>query len=156
MLSLAKQLVDTLESQDLMIATAESCTGGLISTTITDIAGSSAVFDRGFITYSNSAKIQMLSVAQDIIEQYGAVSTETAKAMAEGALKNSNAQISVSCTGIAGPGGGTEEKPVGLVFIGIAKENDITRSFEHHFDGDRTIIRQQTVEACFSHLLDLL
>ena len=128
---LSKTVVKTAIDKGVMIATAESCTGGLIGGALTDVAGSSAAFDRGFITYSNEAKNEMLGVPMDIIEKHGAVSEEVASAMAEGALKHSNARIAVSVTGIAGPGGGTNEKPVGLVWFGLARDSKTIHA-EHH------------------------
>ena len=115
LLQRASALVLKLKDRSLMLAVAESCTGGLLAALITDIAGSSDIFDRGFVTYSNAAKAEMLGVPIPLIETHGAVSIEVARAMALGALKNSDAQITLSITGIAGPGGGSESKPVGLV-----------------------------------------
>ncbi|MEO9874061.1 MAG: CinA family protein [Anderseniella sp.] len=117
----AKDTLDMLREGGLMLATAESCTGGLIAGLLTSIAGSSGMIDRGFVTYSNEAKSEMLDVPMVLIEQHGAVSEQVAREMAEGALKNSRANVSVSVTGIAGPGGGSEEKPVGLVHFGCAR-----------------------------------
>lgn len=119
----ARRLLDACRAQGLRLATAESCTGGLVSALLTEIPGSSDVFDRGFVTYSNAAKISMLSVPQALIAMHGAVSEEVARAMAEGALHQSEADIAVSITGIAGPGGGTAQKPVGLVCFGLAQRN---------------------------------
>jgi nicotinamide-nucleotide amidase len=113
----AGELVGLLQARQLMLATAESCTGGLLAALMTEISGSSRVFDRGFVTYSNDAKAQILGVSRETLTLYGAVSEQTAHAMAAGALSNSGAGIAVSITGIAGPGGGTKEKPVGLVFV---------------------------------------
>jgi len=117
----AKDTLDMLRDGGLMLATAESCTGGLIAGLLTSIAGSSGMIDRGFVTYSNEAKSEMLGVAMSLIEQHGAVSEQVAREMAEGALRNSRANVSVSVTGIAGPGGGSAEKPVGLVHFGCAR-----------------------------------
>jgi nicotinamide-nucleotide amidase len=117
----AKDTLDMLRDGGLMLATAESCTGGLIAGLLTSIAGSSGMIDRGFVTYSNEAKSEMLDVPMALIEQHGAVSEQVAREMAEGALKNSRANVAVSVTGIAGPGGGSEEKPVGLVHFGCAR-----------------------------------
>jgi nicotinamide-nucleotide amidase len=117
----AKDTLDMLRDGGLMLAIAESCTGGLIAGLLTSIAGSSGMIDRGFVTYSNEAKSEMLDVPMALIEQQGAVSEQVAREMAEGALKNSRANVAVSVTGIAGPGGGTEEKPVGLVHFGCAR-----------------------------------
>ena len=117
----AKQVLELCRARGLRIATAESCTGGLVAAALTEIAGSSDVVDRGFVTYSNEAKTELLGVPQSILKRYGAVSAQTAKAMAAGALKNSHADIAVSITGIAGPGGGSRQKPVGLVHFAAAK-----------------------------------
>jgi nicotinamide-nucleotide amidase len=118
--ALATDTLNLLRQRKLRIATAESCTGGLVSALLTSIAGSSNVVDRGFVTYSNEAKNEMLGVPVDLIATYGAVSAHCAEAMARGALKNSRASIAVSITGIAGPGGGSAEKPVGLVYLAVA------------------------------------
>ena len=119
----AKALLDACRLRGLKVATAESCTGGLVAGALTDIAGSSDVVDRGFVTYSNEAKQQMLGVPADTIEKHGAVSRETAEAMARGALGNANADLAVAITGIAGPGGGSPDKPVGLVHFAAASRN---------------------------------
>ena len=149
-------LFDELKQRGLMLTTAESCTGGMIAKAVTDLPGSSAIFERGFVTYSNDSKIELLAVPEDLLERYGAVSAEVAEAMATGALVHSNADIAVSCTGIAGPDGGTAEKPVGLVYIGLASRTGRTRHFEHRFDGDRETVRKQTVDAALEHVLDAL
>lgn len=149
-------LFDALKKHGLRLVTAESCTGGLIAKTITDIPGSSAVFERGFITYSNESKEELLAVPHETLEKHGAVSAEVAACMAAGALEHSNADIALSCTGIAGPDGGTDEKPVGLVYIGLAAKNRQPESFEHRFNGDRTSIREQTCAAAVSHALERL
>ena len=142
---LASQLGSALKAKGLMIATAESCTGGGIAQAITEITGSSAWFDRGFVSYSNLAKVQMLQVRQSALDQYGAVSEEVAKQMVAGALNNSDADIAVSVTGIAGPDGGSELKPVGTVFIawGIKGEQIFCR--KHVFSGNRATIRNSTI-----------
>ncbi len=119
----AKRVLALCRARGLKIATAESCTGGLLAATLTEIAGSSDVVDCGFVTYSNAAKEAMLGVPAATLKRYGAVSAETAAAMAEGALKNSQADLSVAITGIAGPGGGTKQKPVGLVHFAAARRN---------------------------------
>jgi len=129
----AARLVDALRTTPRKLATAESCTGGLLAGAITSIAGSSDVFERGFITYANSAKIAMIGVDRAALDRHGAVSMETALAMAEGALRTASAHIAVSITGIAGPGGGTAEKPVGLVFVGIASQNSATATHRFEF-----------------------
>lgn len=152
--SLVQQLADKLLARQWHLATAESCTGGGVSYFLTEIAGSSQWFDRGFITYSNEAKQEQLNVPQETIEQFGAVSEETAKAMAVGALKNSHAQLSVAVTGIAGPDGGTEEKPVGLVWFAWATQNKV---FAENiiFIGDRHTIRLQAIRFALNGLLFL-
>jgi len=141
---LARALVETFRRDGLMIAVAESCTGGMIAAAITEIAGSSSVLDRGFVTYSNDAKQEMLGVAPALIENQGAVSEAVASAMAEGALENSNAHITVSVTGIAGPDGGSDIKPVGLVWFACAMEGTPVLATSHVFDNQsRRYIRQQ-------------
>jgi nicotinamide-nucleotide amidase len=121
--STAKHVLELCRVRGLRVATAESCTGGLVAAALTEIAGSSDVVDRGFVTYSNEAKAEMLGVPLSTLKRYGAVSAQTAKAMAAGALKNSHADLAVSITGIAGPGGGTKQKPVGLVHFAAARRN---------------------------------
>lgn len=130
---LARDIIEKAKRAGLKIATAESCTGGMVSAALTDIAGSSAVFDRGFVTYSNEAKAEMLGVDPALILQHGAVSESVARAMAEGALKSSNADLSVAITGIAGPGGGSDTKPVGLVHFASARKGQATRHIEKRF-----------------------
>ncbi|MEQ8334010.1 CinA family protein [Nisaea sp.] len=125
-------------------ATAESCTGGLIAGALTEIAGSSDVVDRGFVTYSNEAKMQMLGVPAKILEVHGAVSEATARAMASGALENSGAAVTVAVTGVAGPGGGSTEKPVGLVHFAVATPDSVVAE-RRVFEGDRGAVRHQTV-----------
>ncbi|MPZ10335.1 MAG: nicotinamide-nucleotide amidohydrolase family protein [Kiloniellaceae bacterium] len=129
------------------LATAESCTGGLIAGCLTEIAGSSDVVDRGFVTYSNAAKAEMLSVAPALLDHPGpgAVSAEVAAAMAEGALQASRADVAVSATGIAGPGGATEDKPVGLVYLGWATREGKAQARRHLFPGDRAAVRLATL-----------
>ncbi len=152
---MVEKLNNLLRSKKLKLVTAESCTGGLIPAAITEIAGSSDIFDRGFVTYSNEAKIAMLGVSPKTLESYGAVSKQTATEMCQGALKYSLADMAISVTGIAGPSGGTPEKPVGLVYIGIASKKE-TRIFKHIFKGNRNEVRKQTVEAALQHLSDLI
>ena len=127
------------------VATAESCTGGMIAAALTEIAGSSDVFERGFVTYSNEAKNELLGVPQDMLKAHGAVSAEVAGAMAQGALAHSRADLAVAVTGIAGPGGGSATKPVGLVFIGVARRGGKPAIEQHVFPGDRAAIRAATV-----------
>ena len=145
---LAQEIVAACAKSGLMIATAESCTGGLIAGVLTEIAGSSAVVDRGFVTYSNEAKVGMLGVAPDLIGAKGAVSREVAVAMAEGAIRASRADIAVAVTGIAGPGGGSPGKPVGLVHFAVAVRGGPTIHAEHRFgDIGRSAVRIATVKA---------
>ncbi len=136
----------------LKIATAESCTGGLVAGTLTAIAGSSDVYDRGWVTYSNEAKREQLGVSSSLLEAYGAVSGEVAEAMAKGALHRSQADVAISVTGIAGPGGGSAEKPVGLVYIGMARKDGWSQVERCLFDGDRDSVRAQTVIRALIHL----
>jgi nicotinamide-nucleotide amidase len=151
--SLAAQLARQLLARNLMMTTAESCTGGLVAAALTDIAGSSAWFERGFVTYSNHAKVEMLGVAPELIEMHGAVSEEVARAMAEGALLESRAQLAVSITGIAGPGGGTRDKPVGTVCFGWVVLEQPAESETVHFDGDRAGVRERSVQHALGGLL---
>ncbi len=144
-------LFTALKSKNWMVATAESCTGGLIGGIITEISGSSAYYDRGYITYSNEAKMEMLNVSRETLREHGAVSPQVAEEMAKGALMNSNANITVSVTGIAGPDGGTKEKPVGLVYIGIATKDGVT-AYKNNFSGERQDVRRQTVEKALNLL----
>lgn len=147
-------LADQLKPQKIMLVTAESCTGGWVSEAITAIPGSSAWFDRGFVTYSNAAKNEMLGVKLSTLDQFGAVSEETAREMAAGALNNSHAHLSVAITGIAGPDGGTNDKPVGTVWFAWADQNSIVAT-QHIFAGDRTKVREQAVVIALEGLLEL-
>ena len=142
------KVINRLLETKTTIATAESCTGGLVAKTITDFSGVSEIFGEGYVTYSNAAKIKNLGVSPDTLEKYGAVSKYTCEEMAKGARLRSNACIGVSTTGIAGPGGGTTEKPVGLVYIGVSTEKE-TITEELHLNGTREEIRQKTVESLF-------
>ncbi|MDH5189192.1 MAG: CinA family protein [Rhodospirillaceae bacterium] len=144
---MAEDLIAACREKKIKLALAESCTGGLVAGCITSVSGSSDVLDRGFVTYSNQSKVDMLGVPQNTIEKFGAVSEQTAFAMAEGAIKNSDATLSLSITGIAGPGGGSDEKPVGLVHIAVAREGISTRCERHIFKGDRDRVRIQAVES---------
>ncbi len=141
----AETLLAACRARHVMLATAESCTGGLIAAALTAIAGSSDVVDRGFVTYSNEAKNQMIGVPMALIETHGAVSEDVARAMAAGALERSRASIAVAVTGVAGPGGGSAEKPVGLVCFGLAQRGQPTASARMVFPGDRAGIRAATV-----------
>lgn len=148
-MSLTQILFDKLVAQGVILAAAESCTGGLIASEITSYAGSSAIFDRGFVTYSNQSKIDMLGVSENTLEKFGAVSEQTALEMADGALTNSMATLSVSVTGIAGPDGGTPDKPVGTVCIGLGHAGLTTKTYKFLFKGDREAVRTQTVAKAF-------
>ena len=146
----AGKLLDDLRTRNLMLATAESCTGGLISAYLTEVPGSSDVLERGFVTYTDEAKMEMLGVSEKLIKAHGAVSEDVACAMAHGALEHSRADIAVSVTGIAGPGGGSAEKPVGLVHFAVARRDAEVKP-RHHLFGDigRDRIRLQSVEEAF-------
>ena len=150
----ADKLLALCRGKGLRIATAESCTGGLITGLLTAVPGSSDVVERGFVTYTNEAKQQMLGVAEDLFGQVGAVSEEVVRAMAEGALAQSDANLAVSVTGIAGPGGGTASKPVGLVHMGLAQEGRETRHQRYVFKGDRSAVRLAAVEAAVKLLTE--
>lgn len=149
-------LLDGYRQRGLKIATAESCTGGMIAAALTEIAGSSDVFERGWVTYSNEAKTECLGVAAETLATHGAVSAETAEAMAKGALGRARAQIAVSVTGIAGPGGGSADKPVGLVYVGLARKDGWVQVERCEFAGDRAAVRRQTVERALTHLASVL
>ena len=142
---LVKQLAAKLTEKGWMLATAESCTGGMIAAACTDLAGSSQWFDRGFVTYSNEAKTEMLGVPAELIQKHGAVSEEVVRAMAEGAIRHSRAQVSIAVTGVAGPGGGSEEKPVGTVWVGIQIPKTSTLIHHLKLNGERCSIRHQVV-----------
>ncbi len=153
----AQRLLAMLRVRDLKIATAESCTGGLIAALLTDIPGSSDVVDRGFVTYSNQAKIDMLGVPAETLDSVGAVSRETALAMAAGALVKSAAGISVAVTGIAGPGGGTQDKPVGLVHLAVQRKGMRPRHYEARYgDCGRSAVRIATVRTALDMLFEEL
>ena len=149
---LPNRLLEACQAQNIMLATAESCTGGMIIAALTDIAGSSAVVDRGFITYSNEAKMDMLGVSAETLQAHGAVSRETALEMAAGALARARASLTLAVTGVAGPGGGSPEKPVGLVWFGVAVNGKPVAAERMLFpDKGRDFIRHETVR----HALDL-
>ncbi|MCR9076597.1 MAG: CinA family protein [bacterium] len=156
LLRLAATVLERARDRRVMIATAESCTGGLIAGCLTEIAGSSSVVDRGFVTYSNEAKAEMLGVPAETIAAVGAVSEEVARAMAEGALARSRAGLTVAVTGVAGPGGGSAEKPVGLVHFGCAKAGDATVHRRVIFAGDRSDVRRETARTALEMLLERL
>jgi nicotinamide-nucleotide amidase len=162
--NLARQLGEALHARHQLLVTAESCTGGWVAKVLTDIAGSSGWFDRGFVTYSNQAKHDMLGVPEDILEQAGAVSEPVVRAMARGALERSAGHYSLSISGIAGPGGATPDKPVGLVWFGWARFETgtaadpgmVVRSTHRVFSGDREDVRRQAVAAALKGVLDEL
>jgi nicotinamide-nucleotide amidase len=143
---LAQQLGWLLKSKEKKIVTAESCTGGWIAQIITEVSGSSTWFDRGFVTYSNTAKMQMLGVKPETLDKYGAVSAQTATEMVNGALAYSDADCAIAVTGIAGPDGGTAQKPVGTVFVAWAYKNQEVKVVEKKLTGNRHQIRRQTVK----------
>ena len=147
---LVQQLAAKLTEKGWMLATAESCTGGMIAAACTDLAGSSQWFDRGFVTYSNEAKTEMLGVPAELIAKHGAVSEEVVRAMAEGAIRHSRAQVSIAVTGIAGPGGGSEEKPVGTVWVGWGV-NSFIHTQRMQFAGKRPAVRTATVIHALTH-----
>jgi len=153
LLDLADQLGAALKAHNLTLALAESCTGGMAAQSVTAIAGSSMWFDRGFVTYSNQSKQEMLNVSTKTISTYGAVSEQTATEMALGALKNSHAQIAGSITGIAGPDGGSAEKPVGTVCFAWMGTHLPLQTITQHFQGDRHQIRQQAVAYLLANIL---
>jgi nicotinamide-nucleotide amidase len=153
---LAERLGRRLKAKGYKIATAESCTGGWIAQAITEVPGSSAWFDRGFVTYSNNSKVQMLGVSPKTLEQYGAVSTEIAKQMAAGALANSEADWAVAVTGIAGPNGGSKTKPVGTVYVAWQGKNGGVKVERLQLSGDRHQIRKQAVENAIEGVFDML
>jgi nicotinamide-nucleotide amidase len=150
LLAEAEALLAVCRAKRIVLATAEGCTGGLIAAVLTAIAGSSDVVDRGFVAYSNAAKSEMIGVPMELIQSHGAVSEEVARAMAEGALARSRATIAVSVACVAGPGGGSAEKPVGLVCFGLARKGGTAISEQHVLPGDSTAIRTATVALAFA------
>jgi nicotinamide-nucleotide amidase len=154
LIAMAENVIEMLKKQNLHLATAESCTGGLIAGCLTAVAGASDVLNHGFITYANQAKRDLLGVPETQLLEHGAVSEIVSRAMAEGAIASGGADVGVSVTGIAGPGGGSVEKPVGLVHISVAQKGQETLHERHVFSGDRQSIRLQTIEAAFRMLLN--
>jgi nicotinamide-nucleotide amidase len=152
-IALARRMLRHAEETEATIATAESCTGGLVAGCLTEIPGGSSMFERGFVTYSDQAKTEMLGVPAELIRRVGAVSREVAAAMAEGALANSQATLAVSTTGVAGPDGGSAEKPVGMVCFGLARKGRPVHSETMHFPGDRAAVRLASVEHAIRLLL---
>ncbi len=153
--ALALETGHRLKSARLRLATAESCTGGWIAKCMTDVAGSSEWFDRGFVTYSNQAKMEMLGVRAATLARHGAVSEQTVREMAAGALANSRARVAVAVSGIAGPSGGTPEKPVGTVWLGWQLDDNPALARRWAFEGDRDAIRRQAVLKAMEGLLDV-
>ncbi len=152
---LSERLGCELQLKHLKLSVAESCTGGLFSKVITDVSGSSNWFDRGFVVYDNQAKQEMLHVSEMALKQFGAVSEQVVSAMVRGALKESHADVSIAITGIAGPSGGTDEKPVGLVWFGFVGKKINLRVCYRHFRGNRESIRQQAVKFALKKLITL-
>ena len=152
---LSQRLADLLLQKGLKLVTAESCTGGLIASACTDLAGSSAWFERGFVTYSNEAKTELLGVEERRLKRAGAVCEGVARAMATGALSHSLAQVAVAVTGVAGPTGGSPAKPVGTVWFGFALPGHVSTE-KCHFDGDRAAVRAATVRHAFTRLVEFL
>ncbi len=156
MQDLVEQLGGQLLLSGWIIGTAESCTAGMVAQELTSISGSSRYFDRSFVTYSNQAKIEMLGVSSHILKEFGAVSDETAHAMLDGVFKNSPVDVAISITGIAGPSGGSPEKPVGLVYIGTALRGGKKISTKNMFYGDRQTIREITTRTAILQTLNLI
>ena len=146
MTNILQKVSKKLHEKKLLLVSAESCTGGLLAKKITDLAGSSSIFDRGFVTYSNNSKQEMLGVQKNTIDGFGAVSENVVKEMAIGALENSNADISIAISGVAGPDGGSKEKPVGMVCFGFMTRNDSVKAITKYFEGDRENVRVLAVD----------
>ena len=151
-LTLAQSVLDACRARGWHLATAESCTGGLVAGALTAIAGSSDVVERGFVTYSNEAKSQLLGVPPETIAAHGAVSSETAAAMAKGAVARAPVDLAISVTGVAGPGGGSVAKPVGLVIFGLARRDGLCRTERRVFGGDRSAVRQAALQVALGLL----
>lgn len=156
LLALTADLAEILQKKGWLMATAESCTGGMLSAACTDLAGSSNWFERGFVSYSNEAKTELLGVDAALIGRHGAVSEEVARAMAQGAVAHSRAQVAVAVTGVAGPTGGSADKPVGTVWFGWATPAAGIVTQMQRFDGDRAAVRQASVRHALQRLLELL
>ena len=155
MISIEEKLVQSLAEMGLTISTAESCTGGMVASAIIDVSGASEVYSEGFITYSNEAKMKYLNVPEQILENHGAVSEETVREMALGCKKATGSDVAVVTSGVAGPGGGSVEKPVGLVYIGCAYK-DIVEVKAFKFEGDRTSIRKQATEEAIRMTMEMV
>ena len=156
LLELADLVGQALHAQREMLVTAESCTGGMIAQIMTAHAGSSGWFDRGFVTYTNQSKHELLNVSNATLDQYGAVSEQTVAEMLTGALNHSQATIAIAVSGIAGPGGGSDEKPVGTVWIGWARKDQLPTVKQFHFAGDRGAVRQAAAQTALNGVLDLV
>ena len=156
LINLSETLAKLLLDQQKQLAVAESCTGGWLAKTLTDIAGSSAWFERGLVTYSNAAKQELLGVSAATLEQQGAVSESVVREMTQGVLANSSVDVAVAISGIAGPSGGTADKPVGTVWFAWATRDGLDVAMCCQFDGDRTAVRQQSVRYALERLLELL
>jgi nicotinamide-nucleotide amidase len=155
--SLADDFLQACKRREILVATAESCTGGMVMALLTDIPGSSDMVDRGFVTYSNESKVDLVDVSQETLDRFGAVSEETAREMAAGALKNSRAGIAISITGIAGPDGGSEEKPVGLVWFGVAATGKAVLTQKRLFENrGRDYVRRQSVKTALELALTVV
>ncbi len=154
--NLSKELGSTLQSRGMMLAVAESCTGGWVSQAVTAISGSSAWFDRGFVTYSNAAKNEMLGVKLSTLQEFGAVSEEVVREMAEGVLKNSSSEISLAISGIAGPTGATDGKSIGTVCFAWALRNSAVKTEQYLFSGDRESVRYQSVVMALKGVIDMV
>ena len=154
--NIVESLSQSFQHKRWMLATAESCTGGWVAQAITSLAGSSLWFERGFVTYSNQSKQELLGVKQSTLDHYGAVSEQTALEMAQGALKNSHADVSLAITGLAGPDGGQEDKPVGCVYFAWAGKNFDIQVERQHFSGTRSAIREQAVKFALERLLQII
>jgi|APTNR8051073442_1049403.scaffolds.fasta_scaffold09754_2 nicotinamide-nucleotide amidase len=155
-LTLAREVLDVCRQRGLRLGLAESCTGGLLGGCITAIAGSSDVFDRGYVVYQNGAKADMLGVPRDLLDREGAVNEPVARAMAEGVLAHAPVDVSAAITGVSGPGGGSRTKPVGTVFIAAALKDGLVLCVRHHFEGDRDRVRLQSVSAALTLLRAIL
>jgi nicotinamide-nucleotide amidase len=153
LIGLAEEVISACKKNNLQLATAESCTGGLITGCLTSVSGASDVLQYGYVTYTNQAKINLLGVSAGVLGEHGAVSELVSRSMADGAIRSGDANIAVSVTGIAGPGGGSDKKPVGLVHIAVARIDYETLHERHLFEGDRKAIRQQTIAAALQLLL---
>jgi nicotinamide-nucleotide amidase len=154
--ALALEVGRALQARGMMLATAESCTGGWIAQVVTSVAGSSAWFERGFVTYSNESKHELLGVPESVLAEFGAVSEQTVRAMAEGAIRRSRANVALAVTGIAGPGGGSANKPVGTVWLAWAGNRREPVTSARRYSGDRTAVRRQTVMAALAGVITFL